>query len=219
MLKPEQVGSIKSQLIQQIEKVFPEDKKQFAISQIEEMDADELEKFLINNKLVQTQGGDSPNSCVFCSIVFGDIQSFKISETSKAVAVLEINPLTEGHTIVIPKEHVSSEEEIPKEVKSFSKRISTLLKKKLEAKQIKSESGNIFGHQVINLIPIHEDQKPSSERKPAEPEELQRLQEKLKRKLPSTRKRAPTRKKKGPIKKIVKEFEKIEKTWLPKRIP
>ena len=53
MFTQEQAKSIKSQLIHHIDSSFPEDKKQFAISKIEDMDLGQLEEFMIKNNLIK----------------------------------------------------------------------------------------------------------------------------------------------------------------------
>jgi len=105
MLTEEQLSTIKQQLIENIKKSFPEDKKQFAISQIEEMNSEQLEEFLEKNNIKLSKEG-GPNSCIFCSIAEGKIESYRVGENNDAVAVLEINPISKGHTIIIPKEHL-----------------------------------------------------------------------------------------------------------------
>ena len=45
------------------------------------------------------------NNCIFCAIAAGEIPSFKIYEDDDVLAYLDINPFTEGHTLVIPKAH------------------------------------------------------------------------------------------------------------------
>ena len=45
------------------------------------------------------------NDCVFCAIAVGEIPSFKVYEDDLVLAYLDINPFTEGHTLVIPKVH------------------------------------------------------------------------------------------------------------------
>ncbi len=45
------------------------------------------------------------NDCIFCKIVRGEIPCHKIYEDEKAIAFLDISPLSKGHTLVIPKEH------------------------------------------------------------------------------------------------------------------
>lgn len=46
------------------------------------------------------------DKCIFCKIVAGEIPSYKIYEDEKHLAFLDIMPWTEGHTLVIPKQHV-----------------------------------------------------------------------------------------------------------------
>jgi histidine triad (HIT) family protein len=44
--------------------------------------------------------------CVFCGIVEGTAPSFRVDENERSIAFLDINPLAEGHCLVIPKRHV-----------------------------------------------------------------------------------------------------------------
>ncbi len=44
-------------------------------------------------------------NCIFCRIAAGEIPSFKIYEDELVLAYLDINPFSEGHTLVIPKAH------------------------------------------------------------------------------------------------------------------
>jgi len=46
--------------------------------------------------------------CIFCSIVAGEIQSHKIYEDQKFIAMLDIFPVTPGHTVVFAKKHYDS---------------------------------------------------------------------------------------------------------------
>ena len=43
--------------------------------------------------------------CVFCKIANKEIPSYKIYEDEKVLAFLDINPFTQGHTLLIPKKH------------------------------------------------------------------------------------------------------------------
>jgi len=47
----------------------------------------------------------SDPNCVFCKIVVGTIPCFKVFEDAKTLAFLDINPIEEGHCLVIPKAH------------------------------------------------------------------------------------------------------------------
>ena len=43
--------------------------------------------------------------CIFCKIVRGEIPCFKVYEDEKVLAFEDINPISEGHTLIIPKRH------------------------------------------------------------------------------------------------------------------
>lgn len=47
------------------------------------------------------------NDCIFCAIAAGEIPSFKVYEDDLVLAYLDINPFSEGHTLVIPKAHTA----------------------------------------------------------------------------------------------------------------
>ena len=46
--------------------------------------------------------------CIFCKIVNGEIPSYKIYENDKVYAFLDIAKDVDGHTLVIPKKHVTN---------------------------------------------------------------------------------------------------------------
>ncbi len=56
--------------------------------------------------------------CIFCSIVKGDIPSYKIYEDDYVIAILDISQTTKGHTIIISKEHVKNIYEMKEEMAS-----------------------------------------------------------------------------------------------------
>ena len=47
----------------------------------------------------------SAADCVFCKIVAGDIPCHRVFESERVLAFLDIQPLSKGHTVVIPKNH------------------------------------------------------------------------------------------------------------------
>jgi histidine triad (HIT) family protein len=59
---------------------------------------------------------DSDIDCVFCKIIAGRIPSTRVYEDSDTVAFLDINPVTMGHTLVIPRQHCDPIYETPPEV-------------------------------------------------------------------------------------------------------
>ncbi len=46
--------------------------------------------------------------CLFCKIVAGEVPCHKIYEDNKVLAFLDIHPVSEGHTLVIPKAHAEN---------------------------------------------------------------------------------------------------------------
>lgn len=46
--------------------------------------------------------------CLFCKIVAGQIPAYKLYETDQVLAFLDINPVSTGHTLVIPKTHAEN---------------------------------------------------------------------------------------------------------------
>lgn len=48
------------------------------------------------------------DECVFCGIIEGEIPSHKVYEDEDVVAFLDTNPVSKGHTLVVPKEHVET---------------------------------------------------------------------------------------------------------------
>ncbi len=222
MLTPEQEKAVKKQMIEHIKKGFPPEKQEFAKQQILAMNSEQLEEFLKRSNIkvagLDTQSHQTSQhtksvqqQCVFCSIVSGQVDSYKIEENKKALAVLEINPLSEGHIIIIPKEHVSSSDKIPSLAFSLAKEVGKRIKAKLKAKKVEISSSNLFGHEIINIIPVYKDGTPT-ERSHAKPDELSELQKILFK----TKKLNRPKTKKENRKKINSKKEKI---WLPRRIP
>jgi len=78
--------------------------------------------------------------CIFCKIIKGEIPSFKIFENDKVFCFLDINPLSKGHTLVVPKEHHENIFDISlkdlKEIISTIKSLSNRMKKVLMAEGV-----------------------------------------------------------------------------------
>ena len=48
------------------------------------------------------------DDCIFCKMIEGDIPSHKVYEDENVLAFLDTNPVSKGHTLVVPKEHVEN---------------------------------------------------------------------------------------------------------------
>lgn len=54
--------------------------------------------------------------CIFCRIVAGDAPARRLYEDGSTMAFLDVNPLTRGHTLVIPKDHYPRLTDLPQDL-------------------------------------------------------------------------------------------------------
>jgi histidine triad (HIT) family protein len=54
--------------------------------------------------------------CIFCKIVHGEIPAARVLESDHAVAFLDINPVNQGHTLLVPKAHHAELGDVPDSV-------------------------------------------------------------------------------------------------------
>lgn len=97
---------------------------------------------------------------IFSKIVAGDIPAYKVAETSEFLAFLDINPLAEGHLLVIPKKEVDAlfdlDDETYTGLQIFAKIVATGMKKVLPCNRIGvTVIGLEVPHAHIHLIPIN----------------------------------------------------------------
>lgn len=123
---------------------------------------------------------------IFSKIIKGEIPSYKIAENEKFFAFLDINPLVEGHTLVVPKLEVDKLLDMPKEYLSeillFSKPITEAIEKVIPCKRCGlSVIGLEVPHAHLHLIPINNMDDINFTRKKLSPskEELKKTQEKI----------------------------------------
>jgi|GEM_PF-161541 len=213
---------IRKWLLEQVDKTFPEENKEEFRQQIIAMNEEELISFLKKNHLIKNEeeietGEESLQKCVFCSIASGEIPSTKIGENEKAIAILDINPVSEGHVLIIPKEHVSNPSSIPEEAKNLANNIAKKLQQVFSPKKVEITNSEAMNHFMINIFPVYENESLTSQRKRKTPQELTEL----KTKIEAYQELSPSEK---------KEELKIEETpkpqvfndknfWLPKRRP
>ena len=101
--------------------------------------------------------------CIFCQLISGKIPSKKIFEDDTCIVILDINPATKGHLLLIPKEHYAIMPQIPeKEIKhlfTIAKKMSQLLLKalKVSGTSVFIANGLVAGqkaqHFMIHIIP------------------------------------------------------------------
>ena len=98
-------------------------------------------------------------STLFTKIIHGELPSYKIAEDDKFYAFLDINPLKEGHTLVIPKQEIDYffdiHDDILQEYILFSKRVAKAIEKSIPCVRVGlTVIGLEVPHAHIHLIPI-----------------------------------------------------------------
>lgn len=107
------------------------------------------------------------DDCIFCSIVAGDIPSYTVHEDDDTFAFLDVNPLSRGHTLVVPKAHHSRVEELPDDLGDAlfgrAHRLAPAVESAVDAEgiTIAVNDGEAAGQEVmhvhVHLIPRFDD--------------------------------------------------------------
>jgi histidine triad (HIT) family protein len=98
-------------------------------------------------------------SSIFSRIISGEIPCYKIAENSDYLAFLDINPLTKGHTLVIPKVEVDYifdlEDEVYLGLQAFAKKVALAIQKSIPCVRVGiCVMGLEVPHAHIHLIPF-----------------------------------------------------------------
>lgn len=103
--------------------------------------------------------------CIFCKICNGDIPSYTLYEDDKIKVFLDINPISNGHTLIIPKNHSVDLDDTSLDTINYilakAKDIKKLLEKKLNPIGIRLVQNNGTLEEVkhfhLHLIPFYND--------------------------------------------------------------
>lgn len=96
---------------------------------------------------------------IFTKIIRGDIPSYRCAENDEFYAFLDINPVTKGHTLVVPKREVDyffdlSEEELGR-MMAFCKRVATAISTVFPCKKVGvAVMGLDVNHAHVHLAPL-----------------------------------------------------------------
>ncbi|MCH5305149.1 MAG: HIT family protein [Rikenella sp.] len=98
---------------------------------------------------------------IFSKIIRGEIPSYKVAEDEHYFAFLDINPLTEGHTLVVPKREVDYLFDLPAEelagLMVFAQRVAERIRAAIPCKRIGvAVIGLDVPHAHLHLVPINE---------------------------------------------------------------
>lgn len=100
-------------------------------------------------------------NCIFCKIIKGEIPSMTIYEDDVVKVFLDINPTTNGDTLIVPKKHIENmldlDDETLSHIHKISKEIYNVLKEKLNIDGLTLVQNNFYGQEIkhyhVHLIP------------------------------------------------------------------
>ncbi len=97
---------------------------------------------------------------IFSRIIAGEIPCYKIAESERFFAFLDINPVAKGHTLVVPKVETDYifdlEDDLLSDMIVFSKRVGMAIEKAIKCNRIGiSVIGLEVPHAHIHLMPIN----------------------------------------------------------------
>lgn len=103
-------------------------------------------------------------NCIFCKIIKGELPSKCIYEDDIISIIMNINPTTNGHLLVLPKNHVENIMDTSNEIISHSmdviRKIYPLLKERLHCKGLTISQNNELGQEIkhfhIHLTPRYD---------------------------------------------------------------
>ena len=103
------------------------------------------------------------DDCIFCKIAAGEIPSRKIYEDSDLIAIMDLNPTSKGHSLIIPKEHCTNiydiDEDIAAKVMKTAKKLATKMTVALNCDgfNLLQNNGETMFHFHMHLIPRYKD--------------------------------------------------------------
>lgn len=97
---------------------------------------------------------------IFTKIIEGEIPCHKIAETDDHIAFLDINPISEGHTLVVPKKEIDYFFDLPDELMQSTMQVSRNIAKAIDEALDPLRTGVIVQglevpHAHVHLVPLY----------------------------------------------------------------
>jgi len=106
------------------------------------------------------------DDCIFCKIANGEIPTNCIYEDDMFKVILDLAPATDGHALILPKDHYANLFEVPEETAAkammLAKKLATQMKEKLQCDgfNILQNNGEVAGQTIfhfhVHLIPRYD---------------------------------------------------------------
>ena len=103
----------------------------------------------------------SDPKCIFCKIIKGEIPSYKVYEDDKVLAILDLRPIQQGHTLVIPKTHIDHFIDVPEDLAAHIVQVGQKIGRRIREVLKPERVGNVVAgygvaHAHYHVIPMHE---------------------------------------------------------------
>ena len=97
---------------------------------------------------------------IFAKIIKGEVPCHKVYEDDKTIAILDINPLNPGHTLVIPKQQIDHlwdcDDELYQYLWSITKRVAQQIQRQINPPRVgTSVEGFAVPHTHIHVFPLY----------------------------------------------------------------
>ena len=125
-------------------------------------------------------------SSIFTKIISGEIPAYKVAEDENFIAILDVNPNAEGHTLCIPKQEINKIFDMDEQhylgLMQFSRKVAKALEKAVDCKRVGvAVVGLEVPHVHVHLIPLNEmDDMRFTKKVKLEKEQFEALAEKIK---------------------------------------
>jgi len=105
--------------------------------------------------------------CIFCKIINGNIPCMKVFEDELVLAYLDINPDSDGHTLIIPKKHYKDindiEDDVLLHIQKTARKVMNILEEKLNCDgfSLLQNNGDVqeVKHYHLHIKPYYKDKK------------------------------------------------------------
>jgi histidine triad (HIT) family protein len=153
-----------------------------------------LSSRVLNSLIAEIYGSRTlAEHCTFCEILKNEKTASYVYEDNNTIAILDIRPIDEGHTLVIPKTHYENLYEIPDEEVAYLfkivKKVASAVQKGIHAEGISifqnngRAAGQVIFHVHVHIVPRYEGQRSHRLRYDASREKLDEVARKIRKHL------------------------------------